>query len=236
MHKELAQILGRFKIDWRVLRAVMLNTGAVISGSAALAVLQPGEFVPQDLDIYVTSKNLATVIVFLNEQGYDVQLPMPGTPKSEYPRTTIILTLKNNTGEKIDLIATIEPHVVHPITQFHSTCVMNFITYYGIVCLYPEWTMGKVGLVRAAWTDGRVINKYRGCGFAMVYTSAELEKWGRKQVLCGTDQCCLKTRQEFHNDPTLFIPFEDQAFNVQTEEQRRVEWVLKVDHECDKEV
>ncbi len=233
MHEELAQILGRFKIDWRVLRAVMLNTGAVISGSAALAVLQPGEFVPQDLDIYVTSKNLATLIVFLNEQGYDVQLPAPGTPKSGYPRTTIILTFKNNAGEKIDLIATIEPHVVHPITQFHSTCVMNFIAYYGIVCLYPEWTMGKMGLVRAPWTDGRVINKYRGRGFAMVYTSAELEKWGGKQV-CGTDQCCLKTRRELHDDLTLFIPFEDQAFNVQTEEQRRVEWVLTVDHECEK--
>jgi len=67
MHKELVQILGHFKIDWKVLQAVMLTMGAIISGSAALAVLQPGEFVLQDLDIYITSKNLAMLIIFLND-------------------------------------------------------------------------------------------------------------------------------------------------------------------------
>jgi len=234
MHKELVQILGHFKIDWKVLQAVMLTMGAVISGSAALAVLQPGEFVLQDLDIYVTSKNLAMLIIFLNEQGYGVQIPVPGTPKSEYLKMTVTLTLKNNAGEKIDLIATMEPHVMHSITQFHSMCVMNFIAYYGIVCLYPEWTIEKTGFVRATWTDQRVINKYRGCGFAMVYTLAELGERDRKQV-CGTHQCYLRARRELHDDLMLFIPFEDTAFNVHMEEQRRVGWVLQIDHKCRKQ-
>jgi len=70
MHNTLAQILKRFNIDWNVMRAIMVTTGAVISRSVALAVLQAGEFVPQDLDIYVTSTNLAVLLVFLNEQGY----------------------------------------------------------------------------------------------------------------------------------------------------------------------
>ena len=71
MHKALAQIVDHFKLDWRVLWMVMLTTGAIISGLAALAVLQPREFVLQDLNIYVTSKNFAIVVVFLKEQGYN---------------------------------------------------------------------------------------------------------------------------------------------------------------------
>ena len=72
MHNTLAQILKHFNIDWNVMQAVMVTTGAVISGSVALAVPQAGEFVPQDLDMYVTLTNLAVLLVFLNEQGYSL--------------------------------------------------------------------------------------------------------------------------------------------------------------------
>ena len=231
MHKALAQIVDRFKLDWRVLRGVMLTTGAVISGSAALAVLQPGEFVPQDLDIYVTSKNFATVVVFLKEQGYNVQIPTTDVHTSAYPKPNVILTHKNQTGDKIDLIATTERHVVHAITQFHSTCVMNYIAYYGIVCLYPQWTMRKTGLVRTEWADQQAINKYRGRGFAMVYAPAELPKYERTHA-CGTHRGCVKARRELHDDLTLFVPFEDEEFNIHTEERMRVGWVLQNEHEC----
>jgi len=53
MLKTLALLMNRFKLDWKVMQAVMLTTGAVISGSAALSVLHVGEFVPQDLVIVV---------------------------------------------------------------------------------------------------------------------------------------------------------------------------------------
>jgi hypothetical protein len=160
MRQTLGQIVNRFKFDWNILRTVMVTTGAVISGSSALAVLKAGEFVPQDLDIYVTSDNFATVLVFFNEQEYNIQIPAPSSTKKKYPTSTVVLTLKNGTGEKIDLIATTEPHIIHAITQFHSTCVMNYISYYGIVCLYPEWTMRNKGFVRARVVDQQAIDKY----------------------------------------------------------------------------
>jgi len=173
MLKTLALLMNHFKLDWKVMQAVMLMTGAVISGSAALSVLHVGEFVPQDLDVYVTLKNMVTVLVYLEEQGYSVQIPLHNSTINGYMKLAIILTLpvKNDTGDKIDLVATTEPHVTHAIMQFHSTCVMNYISYYGIICMYPKWTMRKQGLVKAL-TKQQVINKYRD--HAMVFTSAEL--------------------------------------------------------------
>ena len=50
------ETLARYKFEWNALRAIMAATGAAISGSTALAVLLGGEFVPQDLDIYITQK------------------------------------------------------------------------------------------------------------------------------------------------------------------------------------
>lgn len=231
MQKTLTQILKRFNIDWKIMRAVMLTTGAVISGSVALAVLQAGEFVPQDLNIYVTSTNLAVLLIFLNEQGYTVQMPKPTTTSDGYNRSTVTLTLKNDAGERIDLIATIEQHVIHTITQFHSTCVMNYIAYYGIVCLYPEWTMRKMGLVTNRPTDQQAIDKYRGRGFAMVYRSEDLPGYEPNHQ-CGRHQCCLKTRRELRDHITLSVPLEDVELSVHTDEGM-VGWVLQKDYNCE---
>jgi len=223
MHETLAQILKRFNIDWNVMRAVMVTTGAVISGSVALAVLQAGEFVPQDLDIYVTSTNLAVLLIFLNEQGYSLQITTPKTTRNSYSRSTVTLTLKNDGGERID--------VIHAITQFHSTCVMNYIAYYGIICLYPEWTMRKVGLVTNEATDQQAIDKYRGRGFTMVYRSEDLPGYEPTHK-CGRHQCCLKTRRELRDHVTLSIPLEDAELSVHTEEGI-VGWVLQKDYDCE---
>lgn len=228
--RSLALTLNRFNLDWKLMQAVMLTTGAVISGSAALAILHAGEFVPQDLDIYVTSKNMATALVFLLEQGYSVQIPAHNTTINDYMKSTVTLTLKNEAGDKIDLITTTEPHVVHAITQFHSTCVMNYISYYGIVCMYPGWTMRKKGLTKTS-TEQRTIDKYRGRGFAMVFSSEELPGY-EENHMCGRHQCCPKTRRELHDHVTLFIPLEEEGLNIHTEE-KRVGWVLDKDYNCD---
>ena len=230
MQRALAHILLWFKLDWKVMKAIMLTTGAVISGSAALAVLQGGEFIPQDLDIYVTSKNMAAVLVFLQEQNYAVVIPVPGAKKNVYPKSSVTLTLRNDIREKIDLVATTEQHVIHAVTQFHSTCVMNYIVYYGIVCLYPEWTMRKTAFVKAELMDEAVIHKYQGRRFAMMKVSSEMPEY-EPMHKCGTHQCCPKTRQELHDHTTLCIPLDNEELTIRTEEDR-VGWILDKDHIC----
>ena len=87
----LQQLLNRFHLDWASMKTIMTTTGAVISGSAALAVLQEEKFVPQDIDIYVTSKNIAAVLAFLLEQGY--KLVTKPTEK-RHAKSTVTLSLR----------------------------------------------------------------------------------------------------------------------------------------------
>ena len=184
------ETLARYKFEWNALRTIMVATGAVISGSTALAVLLGGEFVPQDLDIYVDAKGFNAMLVFLMNHRYQVVVPQPHyAHKKKYPDSKIVLTLKRDgEGEKIDLIGTTEVHVLTTITQFHSTAVMNYITSYGIVCLYPEWTMRRNGLVTRRNVPNEILDKYRGRGFKIAYTSAELAKYDTNHD-CGEHIC-----------------------------------------------
>ena len=224
--------LTRFRLDWKVMKAVMITTGAVISGSVALAVLLGGEFVAQDLDIYVVAEHMGTVLVFLEEQGYKVIIPSPNAKKNGCPTSTVTLTLKNNAGEKIDLTATTERHIVYTITKFHSTCVMNYVAYYGIVCLYPAWTMCGTALLRGEPTDQQAIEKYRGRGFAMKTDASEMPGYEPNHK-CAAHQCCPQTRRELHDHVTLCVPLEDKEWNIKTEEKMRVGWVLQNDARSD---
>ena len=96
------------------------------------------------------------------------------------------MTLKcEGEEEKIDLIRTTE-HILTTITQFHSTAVMNYISFYGIVCLYPEWTLRRYALVTRRNVPCRIVDKYRAQGFKMVFMSAELAKYNLEENLQWT--------------------------------------------------
>jgi hypothetical protein len=108
---------------------------------------------------------------------------------------------------------------------------MNFTAYYGIVCLYPHWTMRKAVLVRADMTDYQAVYKYRGRGFDMLHRSAELPDY-EPSHMCGQHRCCPKAKRELHDDITLCICLEDEGLDVRSEESERVGWVLEKDHDC----
>jgi hypothetical protein len=89
----------------------------------------------------------------------------------------------------------------------------------------------NTGFIRAGAVDQEAINKYRGHGFAMVYTSEELPGYEAMHK-CGTHHCCPKTRRELHDYATLFIPLDDEDLNIKTEEEMRVGWVLQKGYTC----
>ena len=234
--------LARYQIDWSALRAIMVATGAVISGSTALAVLLRGEFVPQDLDIYVNAKGFTAVLAFLVNHGYRVVISESRphyAHKKKYPNSKYVLTLKSDgEGEKIDLIGTTEEHVLATITQFHSTSVMNYIAFYGIVCLYPEWTMRKNGLVARRNVSYKILDKYRQRGFKIAYTSAELSKYDIDHD-CGKHICCPRTRRDLRDGFSLFIPFDDRATDIhelEDNEHFNLQWMLREVGDCRKMV
>lgn len=84
---------------------------------------------------------------------------------------------------------------------------------------------------RRAASAQPAIDKYRKRGFD-VYTPGEMPEEYKRKYTCGTPQCrCLGVMRELHDDLILFIPFEDEEFNILTEERVRAEWVLQLDLE-----
>ena len=224
------ETLVRYKFDWIELRTIMMATGAVISGSTALAVLFRGDFVPQDLDIYVNDKGLAGIPIFLVNHGYRIVTPRPRYAlEKKYPGSKIIVTLKHDDGEKIDVIGTTD-RVLATITDFHSTVVMNYISSYGIVSLYPEWTMRKNGLANGRNIPWKILAKYGARGFNMAYTTAELAKYDANHV-CGEHICCPKLKRYLQDGLSLFIPF-DMATDICMLEDIDERWILREVGEC----
>ena len=234
------ETLARYKFRWNALQAIMAATGAVISGSTALAVLLGGEFVPQDLDIYVSAKGFAAMMVFLTDHGYQVVISRPRyAHKKRYTGSKNILTLKRDGEEqKINLIETTEANVLTTITQFHSTSVMNYIAFYGIVCLYPEWTMRRNGLVTRTNVPHEILDKYRRRRFKIARTSAELEIYDINHY-CGKHICCPRMRRDLQDGLSLFIPFDDRATcirELEDNENMKLQWTLREAKECRKAV
>ncbi|KAK0435002.1 uncharacterized protein EV420DRAFT_1282049 [Desarmillaria tabescens] len=138
-------------------------TGALISGSTAISFFNDTMYRNSDLDVYVEHDKHAPLINFLLEEGYtfipskksnshSIDTPLfPPTPPNhirfEFDITTYdsesILSVYNfrrhDTGRAVQIIAT--SHCpLNTILNFHSTCVMNFISDCYAVSLYLDAT------------------------------------------------------------------------------------------------
>jgi len=129
------------------LRAQLATTGAIISGSAALALLHPESFFPNDLDFYVSRGGYASLLSFVQDYGYVVEADDAAHIAYERDTLLVLKLVHLESGREINIVTVLEGHAVNGITQFHSTLVMNYIGWYGIVSLYPDWTLAKKGLI-----------------------------------------------------------------------------------------
>lgn len=168
-------------------RSIQASTGAVISGSNAIQFFDRSFYDTSDLDIFVGQSFAMEIARWLIEsEGYfyrpfgsdnaDIAKSLTFTPigrndingrslhSHEYRGTGMsrIFEFLREGNKKIQLITTIVSPL-HCILSFHSTCVMNFITFEGAYSLYPiatfqnreTITVGPVGE-----REGRALAKY----------------------------------------------------------------------------
>ncbi|KAF8180871.1 hypothetical protein BJ912DRAFT_855031, partial [Pholiota molesta] len=121
------------------------------------------------------------------------------------------------------------PAALLPIVHFHSTVVMNYIASYGLVCLYPELTLGRRGVVNHQNIPHRVANsiqKYRERGFDI---QTGLNAWdATREHECGVDATCPTTPRRLLDGSALFIAFEPGDMGLGHYEDD-VRWRLRVD-------
>jgi len=119
-------------------------------------------------------------------------------------------------------------HVIGTITQFHSTIVMNYVAFYGLVCLYLMWTMKNAGLVvvREAEKKG-CIQKYHARGYSMGYWVSAMPTFNEGHS-CGNDITCPHFRRSLHDGLSLFVLFDNIPAHLQAAEATVVSWILPV--------
>ncbi|KAG1812784.1 uncharacterized protein BJ212DRAFT_1199556, partial [Suillus subaureus] len=130
---------------------LLQSTGAVISGSSALNIVQAkqGAVNINDLDVYTTLPKFEQLLNFFEEsEGYKVTDHFCHPPPGPYNNTGIakLIRLQKRT-QKVDIIVTNLTLAAAPIFQFHSTVIMNFISAECIFCAYPMWTLNMAGLI-----------------------------------------------------------------------------------------
>ena len=197
----------------------MAQSGAIISGSAALVMFQPQIKKPNNIDFYVPPRGLAQLLKFVLAHGYKLAVPVP---REEGYLPNIVLKLVHPVSASLIDIVVSAKNAVEEVTKFHSTVVMNYVTYYGVVSLYPSWTMSGVGTIVGKMDEkNRCIRKYRDCGYTMVNDPSLLPMGKQGQGLE------LQAKRSMFDEETFFIPFDDVApTSLPTFETKEIEWTL----------
>ncbi|KAH9948728.1 hypothetical protein B0H21DRAFT_210856 [Amylocystis lapponica] len=192
--------LSRFFDDVPAFRTLQARTSTLISGSSAVQFFDRSYYPESDLDLYVHMRWRRELGEWFIEHGYrfvantkqdesfDVAVADPKILKRDNLYTmrgvaTVFTFEKPMQGApesalKVQLI--IASHTpMEIILCFHSTCVMNIISYEKAYALYPRATFeGRRALVCA--TDGPrqepAIEKYGTRGWEMVRELPEVER------------------------------------------------------------
>ncbi|KAL0575573.1 hypothetical protein V5O48_006389 [Marasmius crinis-equi] len=184
-------------------RVIQALTGTLISGSSALQFLNRTPYPGSDLDIYVEHRYCKPIALFLQSIGYEFQpldhqpAELDGaiargsanmnaeyigeiTPTIESKRGFAGVYNMVRGGQKIQVI-TAKNSPLDIILNFHTTVVMNVISYSRAYSLYPKATFQKSYALICDHCDGaqatlRAIQKYTQRGWKMV--DAHGEEWG----------------------------------------------------------
>ncbi|KAG6876164.1 hypothetical protein C0992_000621 [Termitomyces sp. T32_za158] len=214
--------LNNYGLPANHLFPLLASTNSVISGSFVLSLLLPErEFIPTDLDIYVPNEYRAVVInTFVQTHGYFVDPDPVSNGYIENDAVDTIVRLRRE-NRIIDVVVAKGANALGPITQFHSTPVMNFMSATEIVCAYPELTLRHCGLinrgrVRAQATNEYLVaalSKYRRRGFDLV---VDVRQWDDyRQHECGQCAYCPATVRRFSDSFTFVFPISDIIKSLQ---------------------
>lgn len=217
------RIIHPFHLDGGTLLLLLRKHSAVISGSAALLMLHPGDFVPGDLDIFVTSARAVSLVLSLvitSNLSYYLCASSESPPHA-YDWCNGVEAVHwlrhRTTAHKINVVVVTGHDPLLTIVQFDATHVMNFITCTGFGSAYPRLTMDKVSLLnspsqeifaRPGWVE-----KHRLRGFRVEQNMNNLP--GYTPHSCTVDPSCPNTIRHIRDHRMMYASFQVPGIAVE---------------------
>ncbi|KAJ3510935.1 hypothetical protein NMY22_g15813 [Coprinellus aureogranulatus] len=267
--KRVTECLESFDLPVGRFLELMRRRKAIISGSAALRIVEPIDFKPGDLDVYVPRGDFDAVDRFLTANtGYhamSIGEREDDSPDSAHLSSRLRAYSRGiaKTGEWFRLLMAFVhtqsfggivkiQYYVNPVTgktlnimeaqlrtstsavfMFHSTFVMNFITWNTIVCPYPLMTAEHYGLLNSCRLElsdvvVRCLDKYAGRGFFALNHGAE---W-RRQHDCGEGNYCGKTFRRVSDNGTMRLFYGEDSADAMDVIDAGLRWKLATRVEC----
>ncbi|KAH7908092.1 hypothetical protein BJ138DRAFT_984205, partial [Hygrophoropsis aurantiaca] len=120
---------------------MMRSHRCAISGSLALYFFDPARnWIPADMDLYVPKNRKNRVLRYLLCTGYNpVNISSNRSSYKLECGMDKVITMCNG-DVNIDVIITSGRNSIAPITHFHLTAVMNFLSADGFFSAYPNLT------------------------------------------------------------------------------------------------
>lgn len=212
--RRIAHMLATFTIHPLSFFAMLETTDAMISGSAALAVMFPGAFKPGDLDLYVPHDNARIVSAHLKTHcGYqEAEDPKAHYTSSSYTGVVVTkVTLFTKGDCSVHVVSILGDNAAIAIFDFHSTIVMNFVSSHGLYCAYPALTFKRRGLINVEGamdsTQRVCIDKYVDRGFDLQRRLSAWEIDPEIKHVCGSSTKCPRTLRTMHDSGGSFMSF-----------------------------
>ncbi|KAJ7494792.1 hypothetical protein B0H11DRAFT_1626649, partial [Mycena galericulata] len=119
-------ILARFHLRFIDVRLLLSATGAIISGSAVLALITSGPpFDPGDLDFFTQHGGSAPILSFLRVAAGYKQISVTGPYDFAKGVATIRTLRRGRDGQKINVIEGYTDNPLDMVVRFHSTPVFG---------------------------------------------------------------------------------------------------------------
>jgi hypothetical protein len=220
---------------------LMRDKGCVISGSSALWITEakpcdwsPGTSISRcchlklaltlcstgDLDLYTPYGTAQEVIDFLLAKGYtkyvkpnpeqDIQFEDNEYFQSISRLSTVTKLVRD--GFRIDVLQSDSDSVITPITWFHSTAVMNYLTDKSFVMLYPAFTLDRVSVLQSGrpQQNGKWFTRYEARNYKIRGADdLDTHDYGAvcvDRMRSTNDRHCLVVPYEAENDFTVDRP------------------------------
>ncbi|TFK26751.1 hypothetical protein FA15DRAFT_255322 [Coprinopsis marcescibilis] len=194
------KLLRRYFDDPDEFRRLQARTATLISGSSALQFLDRSFYKSSDLDLYTPRQAVEEVWNWILSTGYFYK-PTEFKPDfhhsaadlrndehddyvrgTDYKTNGICAVYEFQKGDSVVQLIAARHSPFHAIISFHSTIVMNFITYEAAYSLYPKATFdARIGAANDEVTDKELeaLNKYRSRGWAI---TTEVSVLGQKRM------------------------------------------------------